>query len=213
MKDRFKMSVIRVENLSKSYRDVKVFDSFSMKVSKGEKVAIVGKSGIGKSTLLKILGGLETNYTGLVSVYKYEQPQLGKTERNFYSNIVSFLLQDYGLVEEESILENVKIGNPNITEKDILPILKMFEMKKKVNANVSSLSGGEKQRVALIRVMLKNSKLVLCDEPTGNLDTETSKKIIDLILSLDQTVIIVTHDLEIAKKCDRVIDLNTFSLA
>lgn len=199
--------MINVENLNKSFDDHKILKNLNINIKNNEKVAITGPSGCGKSTLLNILCGIESGDSGLVKVCSVVNPKIGKTKPSFYSHIISILMQDYGLIASDSIFENIKIGEPKITKKQAQDALLEVGLDLNLESKVHTLSGGEKQRVALARVLVKPSEIVLCDEPTGNLDTDTARDIEQLILSLDRTVVIVTHDLEFANKCDRTIKL------
>lgn len=199
------MEVVKIEGLFKKYGNRVLFENFNASILEGEKVAICGKSGSGKSTLLNILMGIDSDYKGKVVVDNYSNPKIGKTSIDYYRNTVSILLQDYGLVNEKNIIDNVKIGVPNANENEINAKMDRLGLKQSLKIKVNELSGGEKQRIGLLRALMKNSKILLCDEPTGNLDGETSEEIIDIILRLDKTILLITHDMTIAKKCDRII--------
>lgn len=200
-------NMIELTNISKKYGNHTIFKKFNMSIKKNEKIAITGASGSGKSTLLNIISGITSIDGGEVIVDKWNNPQIGRTNPSFYSQTISFLLQDYGLVPELSIIDNVRMGNPKLTANIISQTMSEVGLEHKITTKIHTLSGGEQQRVALVRVLLKPSLVILCDEPTGNLDKDTGMEVIEIILSLDKTVVIVTHDEEIADKCDRIIYL------
>lgn len=199
--------MIKINNLNKKFGEHDIFGNLCVSVKKGEKIALVGESGSGKSTLINIMAGLDTDYSGEVEVAGYKNPKLGKTNTEFYDKEISLILQDYGLINEKSIKDNFKIIKNRKTDKEMEEVLKKVGLEKQLGDKVYTLSGGEKQRVAIARNLLKNSAIWFCDEPTGNLDDKTSGKIEELLLSLDKTLIIVTHDLEFASRCDRCIEL------
>lgn len=215
--------MIKVRDLSKSYNigkanEMKVLDNVSFDIKQSEMVAIMGVSGAGKSTLLNILGCIESFESGQYFLDEKNIDGMKDKELSVIRNEkIGYVLQDFALIEEDSVLDNV-----------IMPLLfdktPFFSMKKialdalgKVSiANlskqrVSKLSGGQKQRVAIARAIVKNPKLLLADEPTGALDSTTSKEIMTLFSKIHetgQTIIIVTHDQSIASYCQRVITIS-----
>lgn len=199
--------MIEINDLSKQFGDRVIFKDFNLQIEDGEKVAIIGTSGCGKSTLLDMMIGIDQVSSGKISIYNYLNPKIGKTKPYFYSHIISLIMQDYGLVSTDTVLDSLKIGEPKVTNEQAINVLGKVGLKIKLKDKIYELSGGEKQRVAIARVLIKPSKVILCDEPTGNLDNDTASDIEELILSLDKTVVIVTHDLEFANKCDRIIEL------
>lgn len=199
--------MIKITNLCKNFGDQQIFKDFNLSINEGEKVAIIGKSGCGKSTLINIVAGLDSDYVGEIIVADYMNPKLGKTNIMFYKNIISLVLQDYGLIAEKNIVDNFKIISDKSNDKDMQQVIKRVDLNKPLNTPVYTLSGGEKQRIAIAGHILKDSDIWLCDEPTGNLDDETSEKVIDILLSLNKTMLIVTHDIDFALRCDRVIEL------
>lgn len=203
--------MITINNLSKSYGKNTIFSDYDLKIEKGQMVAIVGVSGKGKSTLLNIIGSLEPFESGSVEVNERNIKKMKHKEQlRFLRDDVSFLFQNYALMENHTVYDNItmgqKINKKNLLEKVLNEVgLSGFE-----NRIISTLSGGEQQRVALARIMLKPSKLILADEPTGNLDQTNSSKVWDILLQLkrmNKTVLVVTHEKESLHHFDRVINL------
>lgn len=203
--------MIKINNLSKSYGKNTIFNDYDLKIEKGQMVAIVGVSGKGKSTLLNIIGSLEPFESGSVEVNERNIKKMKHKEQlRFLRDDVSFLFQNYALMENHTVYDNItmgqKINKKNLLEKVLNEVgLSGFE-----NRIISTLSGGEQQRVALARIMLKPSKLILADEPTGNLDQTNSSKVWDILLQLkrmNKTVLVVTHEKESLHHFDRVINL------
>ena len=214
------MEVLRVENLGKSYGageskvDALVEANFS--VEKGEFVAIIGPSGSGKSTLLHLMGGIDKPSKGKVFIdgqdmYNMKTDELAVLRRRK----IGFIFQYYNLIPVLNIRENILMptlldGNKEDVEytNELVDIL---GLKNRENHLPSQLSGGQQQRVAIGRALINKPSIILADEPTGNLDTKTTKEIINLLrLSVkkyNQTLIIITHDPNIAKEADRVIKI------
>lgn len=206
--------MIEITDICKKYDDKVIFDKYSLKIEEGEFVAIVGKSGCGKSTLLNIIGLLEKVDSGYVCIDHDEniRPQ-GRAAVRIIREKISYLFQNFALVDEETVTYNLKLAlhytkdnKKELIEKALEEVgLSGYENKK-----IYQLSGGEQQRVALARVMIKPSKIVLADEPTGCLDAENRDIVFDILRKIQKqgkTVVIVTHDESVAEKCDRVIEL------
>lgn len=215
--------IIKTSQLEKSYRGelepVKVLKGIDLRIEENEFVAIQGPSGAGKSTLLHILGGLDFPTAGRVFFQGKDVFSLSENERAFLRNIkIGFVFQFYHLLPELTALENVLL--PAIIKswwdkkKNTLyakSILEGMGLKERLNHKSNQLSGGEQQRVAVARALMNRPKLLLCDEPTGNLDSENGENILNLLKKLNQeentSVVLVTHDRDIAKAADRVINL------
>lgn len=219
-------SLLQAVNLFKEYangeRTVPVLQGINLSIEQGEIVAIVGVSGAGKSTLLHILGILDTPTAGSVIYKGINLTQLSaKKQADIRNRNFGFVFQFYHLLPDFTALENVllpgligskfsgrKAATKSYTERAI-SLLARVGLGDRVTHKPSQLSGGEKQRVAIIRALINNPELLLCDEPTGNLDTKTGHEILELIwnlnTTLNQTVVIVTHDEEVAKHAGRVI--------
>ncbi len=212
--------LIEVINLKKSYKvtkanRLKVLQGITLNIFNEEIAAIVGKSGAGKSTLLHILGTLDRPDSGKIffegkDIFDQKEKQISE----FRSKQIGFIFQFHHLLPEFTALENVMIaamicGDPDRNKAEEL--LNEVGLKDRINHKPSELSGGEAQRVAIARALINSPKLILADEPTGNLDSENANSIIELIFSLrekfKQTFIIVTHNEEFAGNCDTKIHL------
>ena len=212
--------MIVVKNLKKLYStgkdEVLALDSVNFTLPDKGLVFIIGKSGSGKSTLINMIGGLDDITSGEVLV---DGASIGKlTQRKldeYHNNYLGIIYQNYNLFEEESVSENVEISNRicknRKTEEEIEELLHKLELKNKINTKVENLSGGQKQRVAIARALVKDPKLILADEPTGNLDSKTTKNIFNLLkkISKDCLVVVITHDMKSALNyADRIIGLS-----
>ncbi len=210
------MSKIIVHDLTKIYNagqqnEVIALKGASFEIDPGEFVVILGPSGAGKSTLLNILGGMDTATSGSYmvdgkDVAKYKSPQLGKFRRQS----VGFVFQFYNLMPNLTALENVELAS-SVADDPLVPddVLTSVGLKDREGNFPAQLSGGEQQRVAIARAVVKNPELLLCDEPTGALDSKTGGSIISLLSktakTLKKSVIIVTHNSKIADCAERVI--------
>ena len=193
--------------------DIRAADSVSFSVEKGEFAVIVGPSGAGKTTVLNILGGMDTASSGEVWVDGQNVAAYNRRERiGFRREEIGFVFQFYNLVQNLTALENVELAvqicknyrNPE-------EVLDAVGLKERMNNFPSQLSGGEQQRVAIARALAKNPKLLLCDEPTGALDYQTGKQILRLLWNscreYKMTVIIITHNQALTEMADRVIEI------
>ncbi|MFK4974328.1 ATP-binding cassette domain-containing protein [Lactococcus garvieae] len=212
-----KSEIVSLSNIQKKIQDKPIFSIHTFTVSKGDFVTIKGVSGSGKTTLLNILGMNDTVSSGEYLFEGVEMAELKAKEKlKIKRNKISFLFQDFGLVEEETINFNLEIGlkYSKLSRKEKVKqkkeALNAVNLNKKLSTTISSLSGGEKQRVALARIILKPSILILADEPTGSLDSLNRDIVTDILFkqSIDgKAVIIVTHDEELARKGNKTIEL------
>ena len=209
------MAFVEFQNVGKTYRmgevEINGLHDTSFEVEKGELVVIVGPSGAGKTTLLNILGGMDQLTTGKVFLDGQEISALNKKQlTNYRRHDVGFVFQFYNLIGNLTALENVELAN-QICKKplDAAQVLKDVGLEERVKNFPSQLSGGEQQRVAIARALAKNPKLLLCDEPTGALDYQTGKAILQLLQDTGRktgmTVIIITHNSALTAMADRVI--------
>lgn len=204
--------MITINNLSKSYGENSIFTNFDLLVEEGQLIAIVGESGKGKSTLLNIIGSLEPFDSGSVEVNKQNIKKMKHKEQlQFLRNDVSFLFQNYALMENHNVYDNIALGQKGKDMKTLVEeALTKVGLSGFENRMINTLSGGEQQRVALARIILKPSKLILADEPTGNLDETNSEKVWDILLQLKdlgKTVLVVTHEVHALHHFDNVIYL------
>lgn len=209
--------MITIKNLNKSFGEKQVFINFNCTIKNGFMTAIIGKSGSGKSTLLNMIGLLDLDYQGEIL---YDDVNIKNLKENkqieFIRNNINYLFQNYALIDNETVEQNLLLALAYEKISKSEKITKINEVLAKVDlANfndkkIYTLSGGEQQRIALARTILKKGEIILADEPTGNLD-EFNKEIVLKILkefkALGKTIIIVTHDLSIADECDEVIKL------
>ncbi len=214
--------MIKLQNICKTYNkqkenQVKALNDISLQVSEGEMIAITGPSGSGKSTLLYILSFLENADTG---EYYFEGKDVNdyseKTKAAIRNQKISFVMQDYGLISSLTAYKNVEIplliagiGRKEAKERAI-QALQRVQLEEKINEKVGHLSGGQQQRVAIARAIVMNTKLLLADEPTGALDSETSLSIMNILEKLNTegiAIIIATHDPIVASRCPRIIRL------
>ncbi|BAV02885.1 hypothetical protein LG21E20_18040 [Lactococcus formosensis] len=212
-----KNEIVSLSNIQKKIQDNPIFSINAFTVNKGDFVTIKGVSGSGKTTLLNILGMNDTVSSGEYLFEGVETEKLKAKEKlKIKRNKISFLFQDFGLVEEETINFNLEIGlkYSKLSRKEKVKqkkeALNAVNLNKKLFTTISSLSGGEKQRVALARIILKPSILILADEPTGSLDSLNRDIVTDILFQQaieGKAVIIVTHDEELAKKGNKTIEL------
>ncbi|MBN2831051.1 MAG: ABC transporter ATP-binding protein [Candidatus Omnitrophica bacterium] len=214
--------MLEAKNIHKSYGSYKkplaVLKGIDLKVKKGEFAVIAGPSGAGKSTLLNILGGLDAPSSGKVILCQEDIYALSDDELSGKRNkTIGFVFQFYHFLSELTALENAVL--PGLIKKEkyekvrdvAMELLIQAGLGDRVNHYPSQLSGGEKQRVAVVRSLINNPELLLCDEPTGNLDSQSGEGIISLIRKINtqnkMTVILVTHNMELARQADKVYHL------
>ena len=216
--------MIEIKNIIKVYGtskdSLKVLNDISISVKKGEFISIIGTSGSGKTTLLNVIGGLDSNYEGEVISLGENLKKLSDKKLSHYRNTnIGFIFQGFNILNHLSALENIRLPerftdnkkSKEESRKRVLDILKMLSMDDKIDALPSNLSGGQRQRVAIARALYNDPSILLCDEPTGNLDRETGLEILKIFRTLnkekDITVIIITHEHHIAKLTDRMITI------
>ncbi len=212
------MSYIQVINEVKTYGsgESKIFanNGVTFSVNKGELAVILGPSGAGKSTVLNILGGMDQPDSGEVIVDGTNIATLNSRQLTKYRrNDVGFIFQFYNLVPNLTALENVELASQIVKDAlDPVVVLKQVGLEKRMHNFPAQLSGGEQQRVAIARALAKKPKLLLCDEPTGALDYETGRQVLNLLqeasVEMGTTVVIITHNSQIAAIANRVISIN-----
>ena len=214
------MEILKVENLTKTYgkgtTKVVALDNVSFSVEKGEFLAIVGASGSGKSTLLHLLGGVDRPTSGKViidgnDIFKLNDDKLAIFRRRN----IGLIYQFYNLIPilnvEENITLPVQLDSKEVDQDKLDEMLNLLGLKNRKKHLPNELSGGQQQRTSIGRALITNPSIILADEPTGNLDSNSSNEIITLLKEsnkkFNQTIIIITHDLEIAKQANRVITI------
>lgn len=214
------MEILRVEHLTKHYgsgeNQVAAVDDISFSIERGEFVAVVGASGSGKSTLLHMIGGVETPTSGRIFVEEREVFQRTAREMAiFRRRQVGLIYQFYNLIPILNVVENMtlplKLDGQKINEEHVNELLEVLGLQQRRNHLPKQLSGGQQQRVSIGRALMNAPALLLADEPTGNLDLQNSREIVELLRFSNQkyrqTTVVVTHDEDIALQADRVIRL------
>lgn len=207
--------MIQLKNISLAYGEHQIFHNLNLDIADGEFVAIVGKSGSGKTSLLNIIALLEKPNQGYVLIdgKKYISQ---RSILRYHRSLMSFLLQNFALIDEESVAFNLQIAakfavNPDNPAQDIASALKQVNLPESIlSQKVYQLSGGEQQRVALARLLIKDAKYILADEPTGNLDQQNSRIVFEILQLLNKrgkTIIMVTHDENLARQAQRIIEI------
>ncbi len=202
--------MIEIQKLSKSFGSKTLFQDFNLSIERGEYVVFSGASGCGKTTLLNMIGSLEDYDSGHILV---DGLDIGnrKNQQKYLREKVGFLFQNFALMEDKTVMENLEIvKKSNRSAVSIEEVLEKVGMEGSQSSKVYTLSGGEQQRIALARLMIKKCDIILCDEPTGSLDRENGKKIMDLIMGMNQsgkTVILVTHDETYKSIGGRIVEL------
>ncbi|MFT5166130.1 MAG: putative ABC transport system ATP-binding protein [Saprospiraceae bacterium] len=212
--------MLKVQNLTKEYnsghKSLTVLDDVTFEVKQGETISIVGSSGSGKTTLLGLCAGLDRSSSGSVALNGVSLADLNEDQRSALRNEhVGFIFQNFQLIPTLTALENVMVPLELKGEKDAakrsMELLTKVGLADRYDHYPTQLSGGEQQRVSVARAFSNNPKILFADEPTGNLDEETSQKIEDLIFELNKasgtTLVLVTHDLELAAKTQKILRL------
>lgn len=210
---------IKIESLSKSYGNHRVLSNLELSINRGETVAITGPSGCGKTTLLNILGLLESYDSGAAHLCGKALPKIESKQAMLLRRYeINYLFQSFALIDSRTVRDNLMLAL-NYTKLDkkekilaIEEMLRRFSLEDKPNAVVNELSGGEKQRVAMCRAMLKPGGLILADEPTGSLDARMASIVMNSLVSsartMNKTLVVVTHDMAMAAMCDRALSMS-----
>ncbi len=219
------MSLLKATDLVKEVRDgervARILDGVSLEIAAGERVALVGPSGSGKSTLLHVLGALDDAYQGEVMLAGTALRSLNdKGKSRLRGSAIGFVFQSYNLVARATVAENValpsRFNGAQVTAEAVRDVLARVGLGDKAERRPHQLSGGERQRVAIARALVQKPKVVLCDEPTGNLDAVTGAKIVELFDALSASgaaVLIATHDRAIADSSHRELRLRDGKLS
>ncbi len=212
--------ILQVDNLVKYYGEgenlVRAVDHTSLSIERGKFTAIVGRSGSGKSTLLHLIGGLDRPDEGKVwidgkDIFSLKNDMLAQFRRKK----IGFIFQDYNLIPSLNVWENIVLplglDNRKVKREDVEQVLKKIGLDDKKNAMPNALSGGQKQRTAIARALATGPAIILADEPTGNLDSQTELEVMSLLKScvteFGQTLVMITHDETIAQMADRIIEI------
>lgn len=203
--------MIELENISKKFNDQVIFENLNLRFPKNKMIFITGRSGSGKTTLLNLILGIENSDSGEI----YIRDEKIKLKEYLKNNKIDCVFQSYNLVENISAMDNILIGNQiidrDIAKTEIVELAKKLDISEEIlNKEVSKLSGGQKQRIAILRSITRDSEIILCDEPTGNLDQNNSDEVFKILSSLksNKTIIIITHDVKSAKRYgDYIYDL------
>ena len=209
--------MIEIKKLNKSFKENQVFINFNCQIKDGFMTAIIGKSGSGKSTLLNMIGLLDLDYQGEILYDNINIKNLKENKQTeFIRNNINYLFQNYALVDNETVEQNLllALAYEKISKKEKLnkinTVLTKVGLDNFNDKKIYTLSGGEQQRIALARTIIKKGNIILADEPTGNLDEENKNQVLNILKELKKlgkTIIIVTHDLSIANECDEIIKL------
>ena len=212
--------MLEISHLSKIYKnkkgkDVKALDDVSLKFPETGMVFLLGKSGSGKSTLLNVTGGLDNPSSGEIIIKGKSSKNFSQSDFDSYRNTyVGFIFQEYNILNEFSVYDNIALAielqNKKVESEKILKLLKDVDLDGYEKRKPNTLSGGQKQRIAIARALIKNPEIIMADEPTGALDSNTGKQVLDTLkkLSKDRLVIVVSHDREFAETyADRIIEL------
>lgn len=212
--------ILKAKAISKSFGEKLLFKNLDLEIDRGESLVILGKSGSGKSTLLNILSLIEERDSGdLYFMDEYISSIDYRKVRPLISEHIGYLFQNYGLLDNKSVYENINIANRYVKDSKKNKDIKIKSSLEKVglkgyeDRKVFSLSGGEQQRVALARLLVKPSSIIFADEPTGNLDKENENKVIDILLGFrdeGKAVVVVSHNTNIISKFDKVIYLDDY---
>lgn len=220
--------IVELENVKKVYKlgsvDVPAIKGISIKIYEGEFLAIVGKSGSGKSTCLNLIGCLDKPTSGRIMLLGKDISKLSESElARIRGKTIGFVFQMFNLVPTLNTMENIMLPmifqgvNKDERMKRVKEIIKLVGLENRMFHKPNELSGGERQRVAIARALVNKPKLILADEPTGNLDSKNGKAIIDLLMKINResgtTLVVVTHDIELATLAERIVKLEDGKIA
>lgn len=212
--------ILNLKDVRKTYEQgmekINAVEGVNLTVQYGEFISIIGESGSGKTTLLNIIGGVDDQTSGEVLIENIELKNLNEEERTvFRRKNIGFIFQNYNLIPILNVRENIilplNLDGREVDEVYLNEILELLDIKNKLYSFPNELSGGQQQRVAIARALISKPKIILADEPTGNLDHKNSEKIISLFSQMNkkfkQTIVMITHNLELTKYSNRVIKI------
>lgn len=196
--------MIILDKINKSFDDKKIINDVSFEIDDGDFFLIKGESGKGKTTILNMIGMLEQPDSGTIVIDEVKNPKINeKSGQKLLQEKISYLFQNYGLVDNETIYDNLSMAleykkiKKKEKKENMLKTLKIVGLEKDLKTKIYSLSGGEQQRIAIAKILLKKSKIILCDEPTGSLDEKNRDAILAILLKLNElgiTIVMVSHD-------------------
>lgn len=207
--------MIELKSVNKSYKNERVLNNFNLKVDNDEFIAIMGKSGKGKTTILNILAGLQPIDSGEYILDEINVNELNAEQKaKLRSNKIGYIVQDYALLNDMNVKDNIVICDKlfkRAENKEFDQIIEVLDLNKYLDKNITKLSGGQRQRVAIARALYNQPSVLLMDEPTGNLDSETAFKIMEYVKQINEEkkimIILVTHDERIAEYAHQVIKI------
>lgn len=202
--------MIKIEMLSKIYNKKVIYKNINLEFESNQTYALIGSSGSGKTTLLNALARLEKPTSGRVVIDGIDIWKM--KEKSFLKKYLGYVFQNYALIDNKTVFQNLKLVNTN-TDKISAALKKVGLSKDMLRSKIYELSGGQAQRVAIARMLLKEKRIILADEPTGALDEKTGNDIIDLLFSLvdeNTYIIVATHDKNVYSRADSIIDVSKF---
>ena len=200
--------MIQLKNVVKRFGDKTIINDLSLDIRKGEMIGLIGPSGCGKSTLLNIIGTLDKKYEGNVIIDGQVVTKNNRQSLRIRKNKLGYLFQNYALLDNATVEDNLKIVSNN--KRAMIKVLSELGIKDKFKEKIYTLSGGEQQRVAIARLILKDPEIILADEPTGSLDKDNEIIVFEILKKLKEegkTIIVVTHEDEILHYFDRTVKI------
>ena len=203
--------MIRAEKLCLRIKEKTIFENMSFYIEKPQMVAITGVSGSGKTSLLNCMGLIKDVSSGKIYINNKDCTCLQEKDKiSFWENTATFIFQDYGIIDEESVLYNITFSNKKTNQNKAKAYLEKVGLKEKANNIASTLSGGEKQRLGIARALYKKAKIIFADEPTASLDEKNRNIIINLLRECVNNgilVVVATHDDRLSQSCDKIISM------
>lgn len=202
---------IKVDSIAVAVKEKKIFSDISFELKAGEMVAITGRSGCGKTTLLNALGLIQPTAAGKIFIDKKDVTKWGdKQKTKFWHENATFIYQDYGIIEDENVAYNVSLNKLTTGSKEVKNVLRKVGLDGREKEQAVVLSGGEKQRIGIARAILKKATIIFADEPTASLDAKNREIVVALLRECSEKgaiVVLATHDEYLAKICDKIINM------